>query len=331
MFPIRTHRSTGILSQSSGAAAAILRARAAEWDIALRETAEALVMPVWGSELRLMIAEGDVRIELTAPEQRLIGTLQDSATELFESHGLSIRWDHVDKGALAPGLSLMQVVSVTPRTPGFIRVRLRGPEAPRFADGGLHFRLLLARPGRPPLWPRIAANGRAQWPEGEDALHRPVYTVVRQQDDWLDFDIFRHSGSPTCDWADRATAGETVGIMGPGGGGCPEGARLWLFGDETALPAIARMLTLSPVPVQAFLRGAPADLADLAHSPRVTPCADLLGALAAIDPDPADYVWFAGPAPEARAARQYLTVQGHPKRQFTAAAYWEPSGSPDGA
>ncbi|WP_423206049.1 siderophore-interacting protein (plasmid) [Paracoccus yeei] len=326
MFPIRPHRSTGSLATTSGAAAAILRARAAEWEVELIETPDSLTLHVWGSTLALIPEGGAVRIELSAPEARLIGTLQDSATELFESHGMQIAWDHVDEGALAPGLALMRVASVARRTPGFIRVRLTGPEATRFGQGSLHFRLLLAPAGRPPQWPRVAANGRTRWPEGADALHRPVYTVAAQQDDWLDFDIFRHDGSPTCDWAEAARPGDTVGVIGPGGGWCPEAPRLWLFGDETALPAIARMLDLARGEVRAHLRCAPEDLGPLADDPRVTACPDLLAQLATIDPGPDDHVWFAGPATEARRARQFLTVFGVNKRQFTAAAYW---GQPD--
>lgn len=328
MFPIRPHRSTGILASSSGTASALLRARAAEWEVDLIETTDSLTMQVWGSEVRLIPTDGMVRIELSAPEQRLISVLQDSATELFESHGLTITWDSVDEGALAAGLALMQVVSVTRRTPGFIRVRVRGEEAARFAQGSLHFRLLIGPEGRQPIWPRISANGRTRWPEGADALHRPVYTVADQRDDWVDFDIFMHEGSPTCDWAGRVRAGETVGLMGPGGGWCPEAANLWLFGDETALPAIARMLMLAKGEVRAFLRAAPEDMLDLADDPRVRQCPDLLAALDAADLGPASdlHVWFAGPAAEARAARRLLAARGLNKRQFTAAAYW---GQPD--
>lgn len=326
MFPLRTHRSIGTLSSASGVAAAILRARAAEWEIELHETPESLTLHVWNSELRLIPEEGAVRLELAAPEARLIGHLQDSATELFDSHGLAIRWDHVDQGALAPGLSLMRVVSVRQRTPGFVRVRLAAPDAERFAQGGLHFRLLMAPAGRAPVWPRVAENGRTRWPEGEDALHRPVYTVAAQAQDWIEFDIFRHAGSPTCDWADRARPGDVVGVIGPGGGWCPDTGPLWLFGDETALPAIARMLDLAQVPVRAFLRCAACDLGALAQDPRVTACDDLLAALDLADPGDSGHVWFAGPAHHAREARKRLTARGIGKRQFTAAAYW---GQPD--
>jgi len=328
MFPIRPHRSTGTLNSASGVASALLRARAAEWEVDLIETPESLTMHVWGSELCLVPEEGLVRIELRAPEQRLIGVLQDSATELFESHGMAITWDSVDEGALAPGLALMQVVSVTQRTPGFIRVRVAGPEALRFGQGSMHFRLLIAPQGRAPVWPRIAPNGRTRWPEGADALHRPVYTVAEQGGDWIDFDIFAHVGSPTCDWAARTQPGEVVGLVGPGGGWCPEADELFLFGDETALPAITRMLDLARGRVTAFVSAREADLGKLAGDSRVVRSGDLLASLAAaeLDAEKDLQIWFAAHANLARDARRQLLARGLSKRQFTAAAYW---GQPD--
>ncbi|MDF3604834.1 siderophore-interacting protein [Paracoccus sp. DMF-8] len=44
------------------------------------------------------------------------------------------------------------------------------------------------------------------------------------------------------DWALAARPGDPVGLMGPSGGGVPQGDRLILAGDETAYPAIARFL-----------------------------------------------------------------------------------------
>ncbi|SMO44438.1 siderophore-interacting protein [Paracoccus laeviglucosivorans] len=328
MFPIRSHRSTGTLSSASGAASAILRARAAEWEVELAETPESLTMHVWGSELCLIPEDGAVRIELRAPEQRIIGLLQDNATELFESHGMSIKWDNVNEGALTSGLALMQVVSVTQRTSGFIRIRVQGEEAARFGQGSLHFRLLIPPQGREAKWPRIAANGRTIWPEGEDALHRPVYTVADQAGDWVDFDIYRHTGSPTCDWADRVQPGEIVGLLGPGGGWCSEAATLRLFGDETALPAIARMLALTKGEARVWLRCGAQDLGHLADDPRVTRCDDLMAALHTADLGEGEdrHVFFAGPAQAARDARRHLVDRGLNKRQFITAAYW---GQPD--
>ena len=319
----RSHRSTGHISQRAGAAVVALKARAAAWDLPVAEDEQAIAVFPWGCELRL-VADGDgLRVDLGAPDQRMLAVLRDSATELFDEAGLTVRWDHVDAGALAPGLSVMRVVSVTRRSDNFLRVRVSAPDAARFAIGSLHFRLLIAPEDREPVWPRIAPSGRTRWPEGPDALHRPVYTVAAQADDWLDFDVFVHPGSPTCDWALSGPEGSEVGIMGPGGGWCPDARRLHLFGDQTALPAIARMLDLARGDVRAVLRCAPEDLGPLAADDRVMIADDLLAALSELGPlDDDDHVWFAGPAGEARAARRMLQERGVPKTGFMAAAYW---------
>ena len=299
-----------------------LRVRAAEWDVPLVAEGEELHFHVWGSEAVLRPQGGAVTVALTSPEERLLKTLQGSLTELFDEHGIRIVWQDVDEGALAPGLSLMRVVSVSRRSPGFLRVRLEGHDAARLGSGSLHFRLLLPPKGRPARWPRIAATGRTIWPDGEDAIHRPVYTTAAQQGDWLDFDIFRHVGSPTSDWAESDPVGQTVGVMGPGGGWCPEGSPLYLFGDQTALPAICRMLALAGGDVKAFVCAAECDLCELAGDCRVTVVSDLVEALEATETPGGAHVWFAGHADAARAARARLTARGFGKRDFTAAAYW---------
>lgn len=321
MSHLRAYRNAGIIPRASGAAVAALKTRAAAWDVELTETPDALSMVIWGCELRLIPETDAVRLELTAPEARLMGNLQDSATEIFAEAGLEVQWQRVNAGALAPGLAVMRVVSVAQRTPGFIRVRLQGDEAARFGQGSLHFRLLLPQPGRRAVWPRIGDTGRTIWPEGADALHRPVYTVIAQQDDWLDFDIYHHKGSPTCDWALSAPEGQEVAIVGPGGGWCPEADRLMLFGDETALPAIARMLDLAAGKATAIIRADARDLGALAADPRVRRADDLLAALADADIEGA-YVWFAAHSDEARQARSHLLSRGLTKKEFMAAAYW---------
>lgn len=325
MSNLPLYRSSGIIPQASGAVAAALKLRASEWELPIEETADRLSMFLWDCELRLTSEVSQLRIDLTGPEERLIGNLRDTVTEALEELGLSIQWDRLNVGALAPGLSLMRVRSVKRISPGFIRMRLGGTEAPRFGQGNLHFRLLLSPPDREPVWPRVAQSGRTQWPSGEDALHRPVYTVVAQQQDWLDFDIFRHENSPTCDWAETDPIGQEIAIIGPGGGWCPDADRLWLFGDETAQPAIARMLTLARNEVFAVLSSRREDLNELRTEPRLKRCEDLLAALREYAPSfrEGDYIWFAASADQTRAARQYLLAQGLPKKAFTAAAYWK--------
>lgn len=324
MAHLRSFRCSGTIPRTAGAAVAAMRARAVDWDCPLVETPDRLGLVIWGCDFSLTPLSDGARIDLTGPEDRLVGALRDSATQLFAEVGLAVEWDRLEVGALAPGLALMRVVSARRTTPNFLRIRLAGPEAGRFGMGGLHFRLLLPPPGRAPVWPEVAATGRTIWPDGADALHRPVYTVAALADDWLEFDIFDHPGSPTCLWAKGDPVGQTVGVMGPGGGWCPQAPRLWLFGDETALPAIGRMLGLAQAEVRAVLRCAPADLGDLARHPGLSHCDDLLAALArhaAPDGDDSFY-WFAAGADEARLARRHLLDLGLPKTRFLTVAYW---------
>lgn len=317
-----TFANQGRISARGIEAIQAVRARASEWEIAVAERGDDLVLGVWNSEAAFCPQGDSLEIRLTAPEERLLKTLQGALTELFDEQGIAISWQVVDEGALAPGLSLMRVVSVTRRSPGFLRVRLHGEDASRLGQGSLHFRLLLPPKGRTPRWPRIAASGRTVWPDGEDSMHRPVYTTAAQEGDWLDFDIFRHAGSPTSDWADSDPVGQVVGVMGPGGGWCPEGSPLYLFGDQTALPAICRMLSLAGGEVKAFICAAECDLCELAGDRRVTLVPDLVAALEETDTPGGSHVWFAGHADAARAARARLTARGFAKRDFTAAAYW---------
>lgn len=329
MAELRMFRGTGRIPLASGAAAAALEGRAALWGVPLHRGPEGMALAVWGADLRLSMQGPEWRIEIAAPEDRLVGVLREAATEAFAEAGLPVEWDALAVGALAPGLSLMRVASVSDCGPNYLRVRLQGADAARFAQGGLHFRLLLPPPGRAACWPRVAPSGRTLWPEGPDALHRPVYTIAAQGGDWLDFVIFRHEGSPTCDWAGGLPLGMQVGVLGPGGGICPTAGALHLYGDQTALPAILRLLDLAPGRARATLRCAPEDLAALsrltgraAHGIRVTD--DLLGALKAtpLPEGPEDHVWFAAGSDEARAARRWLRDRGRAAGSFTAAAYW---------
>lgn len=308
---------SGSIATGAGAVAAALQARAVEWELPLTITPETLSLLIWEGELRLTRDGERARITITASERRLVQVIRGALAEWLEPLGVQVDWLGArDEGALAPGLALMRLVKVASQGDAFLRVTLEGPEAGRFASGGWHFRLLLPPQGRAPHWPRLNDQGRAIWPEGADALHRAVYTLVGQIGDRLWFDIFRHAGSPTCDWAARVVAGEQVGIIGPGGGTCPEAAAIWAFGDATALPALRRMKAEAKVPLQIWTSAK--------GLPGTHPAPDLLAALTLALPSlpSGTHVWFAGHEAEARAARALLTKAGLGKRDFTAMAYW---------
>ena len=80
MSHLRSFHGTGLIPRASGAAVAALKARAAMWDAPLVEDEAGLSMLIWGSELRLTRQADALRIDLLAPEGRLVGILRDSAT-----------------------------------------------------------------------------------------------------------------------------------------------------------------------------------------------------------------------------------------------------------
>ncbi|KAB0677218.1 siderophore-interacting protein [Aureimonas leprariae] len=161
-----------------------------------------------------------------------------------------VRWSGEGAGTSdLPQFRELRVVDSWNVTPGMRRVRLGGRDLARFARGGLHIRLLIPPAGRAPVWPHAGPAAIPVWPEGEARLTVRVYTIRRivPEEGLLDIDVVLHEGaSPGGDWARNARAGDVVGIMGPGGDDTLPADRLLLAGDETALPAIARILEELP-------------------------------------------------------------------------------------
>jgi NADPH-dependent ferric siderophore reductase len=124
-------------------------------------------------------------------------------------------------------------------------MRLSKPEL--FDDRAIHFRFLFPPSNtQAPQWPTLAPNGATKWPQGEHALHRPVYTIRAMDEDVATVDIFHHEGGRTWNWAKSVSAGEEVAIIGPGGNGVLDAADMILAADETAFPAMARMIEALP-------------------------------------------------------------------------------------
>jgi NADPH-dependent ferric siderophore reductase len=149
-----------------------------------------------------------------------------------------------------PNLRVMRVRRVADVTPHMRRITLAGAHLDRFDGSNLHVKLLIPPSGlATPAWPVMGRNGIPIWPEGDERLTVRTYTIRRIDAGAgeIDIDFVRHEDAgPGAAWAERAQAGDIVGIMGPGGRGIAPAEWYLLAGDETALPAIGRMLeTLS--------------------------------------------------------------------------------------
>ncbi|ASM74676.1 MULTISPECIES: siderophore-interacting protein [Roseobacteraceae] len=249
-----------------------------------------------------------------------------------------LTWDAApDTGTMPPNFRLAKVVSLAPLGVHFWRLTVMGDDLGAFSHTGLHLRLALPERGGRAQWPVLNDRGRVRWPD-KSALHVAVYTI-RSFDPvsgGLVIDVFRHAGGTSSDWLEQAVPGAMVGLMGPGGGWVPDAPHLVIAGDETAIPAIARILDAMPGTTTGTalievaetcdypLPDCPAgmDLHLLSRARGDT----LETAMAGVDLGAADhrYVWFAAEKDRATAMRQHLReTQGVGRHESYISAYWQ--------
>ncbi len=145
----------------------------------------------------------------------------------------------------------MTVASASDLTPHVRRVRFAGEDLGRFGKfGGMHVRVLFPTRAVPdPVWPVLGGNGLPAWPSEERRPVARVYTIRSLDIDagFMEIDFLIHEGeSVGSAWALQAKPGQKVGIMGPVGRPVRQADWYVLGGDETALPAIGRLLETLP-------------------------------------------------------------------------------------
>jgi NADPH-dependent ferric siderophore reductase len=263
---------------------------------------------------------------------------------LGSTDGIRWRGDGVDAGTPV-FFREVTVISSTRLSPHMQRVRFSARDLARFARGGLHIRLLLPPKGRQPVWPQMGADGLVVWPSGANALIARVYTIraIDVAGGWFDVDFVLHPGSdtPAATFAENARRGDVIGMFGPGGGDVPEAQSLLLLGDDTALPAIGRILDNMAPATQAdvFIEvDSPADAIPLAEGDnirvswlyrqgRAAGTAGLLSeALRKMDPatlPPNVYVWAGCEFTDFRELRKIVRKEwGLKKDRQLIVAYW---------
>ena len=141
-------------------------------------------------------------------------------------------------------VDVLTVVSVVDVTPSVRRVTLSGEPA-AVAAAGPTVNLLVPRVEDPaPRWPRIQRDGRIVWPQGSHGVALRSYTARRQDpaSGEVDIDFVLHGDGPAATWAAAAAPGAVLGIATAGSLGDAPAGWLLVAGDETALPAISRVL-----------------------------------------------------------------------------------------
>jgi NADPH-dependent ferric siderophore reductase len=168
--------------------------------------------------------------------------------EFAEGQSPHIAWQGAgDEISRPPNFEIMEVKTVRDVTPHMRRLTLLGERVERFLPlDALHLNILVQRPDvQEPQWPTVGSDGLIQW---SDPAKRPEFRkyTVRSVDvaaGTMNLDFVIHSDAgPGSSLAQSAKPGDRIGIAGPGGGGLADADWYLFVGDETALPAIARML-----------------------------------------------------------------------------------------
>ncbi|MFJ6631523.1 siderophore-interacting protein [Streptomyces sp. NPDC091376] len=154
----------------------------------------------------------------------------------------------------APQIHEARVLRTERITPHMVRLVLGGEGLASFGTEGFtdhYVKVVFPVPGvtypEPFDMTRIREElPRDQWPSNRTYTVRSWDPVHREL--VIDFVVHGDEGLAG-PWAARVQPGETVRLLGPGGGYAPDPAADWhlLAGDESALPAIAAALEQMPV------------------------------------------------------------------------------------
>ncbi|WP_372669518.1 siderophore-interacting protein [Amycolatopsis kentuckyensis] len=234
---------------------------------------------------------------------------------------------------------LLEVTAVRRPTPRTVRVTFTGDglrELEAWPDQQL--KLLFPPPGRAVRLPPDDGDVM-RWYQAFLAIpedERPVlrsYTVRSRDGDTIDVEFVLHSGhtdGPATAWARTAAPGDVLGRYGPDAAyrrPLSTADTLLLAGDETAVPAIATILSEVDNAV-AFV-----EVADAAEEQPLPVCwlhrdgaphgAKLLDAVRGAALGPGSAAWLAGEAGMVRALRRHLVNErGFAKSVIEFTGYW---------
>ena len=229
----------------------------------------------------------------------------------------------------------VQLLSREQPSPGFVRLTLGGPDLEDFVSAGFddHVKLILPQAGRElPALP-VLLDGRPTFVEDERPTLRDYtplrYDAARQN---LIMDFALHDAGPATEWALTAPLGQWVGLAGPRGS-LVISANLpwhWLFGDETAMPAIERRLAELPAGSRAVVRVQlrnPADRRQWKSTAQLD-CAwveSLADAVQALEfpQDDDGYIWAAGEHSAMAELRRLRLATGAAPTRMRVASYWK--------
>ncbi|MEC7761463.1 MAG: siderophore-interacting protein [Pseudomonadota bacterium] len=325
------------LDIAPGVAKQGFRAAGVSAGLRVTDTEHGVILHFARGDVTISPGERGTKLTIAAGDAAGLQLIRDTIAERVAGMGLTLDWATSVAGTQPGNMSIANVTSVKRLSPAYMRLILEGDDLARFADGPLHFRLLFGPEGT--NWPTLNADGVTVWPGGAEAWHRPVYTTreIETRPDGsgrITFDVFMHEGGRTTAWAQSVAVGEQIAMTGPGGGnGAKRAGTVALFGDETAVPVIARILAELPVDARGqatMLVPSREDIQNLTAPDGIEIKwilrdweSSLLTSLkTAPFPNADRFVFFASERSEVFAARDWLNLQGWDRTEFLCASYW---------
>lgn len=242
----------------------------------------------------------------------------------------------------------LEVLEVRDLAPRMRRISLGGPQLqaftveagdqPAFQSLGAddHIKIFLPDPETGVMALPRQGPGRLFWPEDPHALSRE-YTPrgYDPESGRLDLDFVLHGHGPAGLWAAQAKPGDRLHVAGPRASMLmPDAAHHVLFGDETALPALANWIEMAAPDQQLhlFVQCTDPDMQALLPS-RPNAHVTWLEALpntaegfaALIDPlgfGPEAFYWGGAERQPMAALRSLLKDRDWPAQNYDTGAYW---------
>lgn len=196
-----------------------------------------------------------LEIEGSAPDAEMLMELKyllaSHVGEFNSETAAEILWrGDGDELASLPNLRTLTVESVRDLSRRIRSITFRSTGLKRFDTlAALHAKLLLPRGDKALCLPKLTARGIIDWGTDNDRAWIRKYTIRRIDAEAgtldVDFVLHEHSG-PGGRFAKEARPGDVIGMIGPGGGSAIPTDWNIFVGDETALPAIARLIEALP-------------------------------------------------------------------------------------
>jgi NADPH-dependent ferric siderophore reductase len=336
------------LADAAGLAARMID-HLAEHDIAFEANDGLMVAKLPYGTSTLAVEAEALKISVAASDKGNLEILRSvvasHVVEFAGDEAPTIVWLGHESGSTFANFREVRLKAAFDLTPHMRRLTFIGDDIARFAsEDDLHVRMYFPPEGLDkPEWPGPAPDGRILWPEPERRPATRYYTIrridTRTNEIDIDFVLHDHAG-PGSDFALKARPGAICGMAGPLGRGIRPARWLLLAGDETALPAIARVLESLPATAsgEVFIEIAdPSEELPLSAPPWMSirwlnrgsaPAGTtqlLTEAVKAVQwPDHDDvFAWVAAEAQTVRTIRKHLRDTRHLTReQHLAIAYW---------